>query len=323
LEVSPVQFASAHLNPPPVQIIIFIAYPLAAMVVPIDELACLDLLLWLRTGECAASRLNSSQPRVSRSVRKVSNLFGLSLSRENREWDVQGDQTLLNAERRVHQQYRWSMGHSLRVEGQYFSESNFFDPSPEGWVLGNFDYLEIHTPLRHLRNRTIDAWIGCYPDVPEEDDPDLTSFPLTRLPVHLVVGQNHPLLELGDKITLEIVKEYPTLAMPDGAYPKVQEVVQGLGLWMLTQDCNRYSQWQRKAQNPDDLVIGYATAITISYFPDKPFILPLQIPLEVGDSLVVRRDYANHPRLLCLLDFLRNKSALLAQQYPDIRIPSY
>jgi len=254
-------------------------------------------------------------------VLNVSEAFGISLSKTGGEWDVRGDQTFLNLERRVHQEYRWRMGDPLRIEAQHYSGPVFFDPAPEGWMLGNFDYLEIHTPLRHLLNGVIDAWIACYPDVPEGDDPDLTSFPLTRLPVHLVVGENHPLLELGDQITLEMVKRYPTLAMPDGAYPKVQKVVQELGLWMLVQDFNRFSRWQRKALNPNDLVIGYATAFTISMFPNPQVILPLQIPLEVGDSLVVRRDYAAHPRLLQLLEQLRIKAAVLAQEYPEVSIP--
>lgn len=296
--------------------------PLVELVVKLDELACLDLLIWLRTGENAALRLHTSQPKVSRCVHKVSKVFEISLSKTNREWDVEGDQTLLNLERRVHQEYRWRMDAPLRIEAQYYSVPLFFDPNPEGWILGNCDYLEIHTPLQHLRNGIIDAWIGCYPDVPEDDDPDLTSFPLTRLPVHLVVGENHPLLELGNQITLEMVKRFPTLAMPEGAYPKVQEVVQGLGLWMLTQDFDRFSQWQNKALTPSDLVIGYATAFTISFFPNPQYILPIQIPLEVGDSLVVRRDYVNHPRLLSLLESLRNKARLLAQQFPDVSISS-
>ena len=165
------------------------------MVVHVDELDCLDLLIWLRTGDNAALRLHISQPQLSRCVRKVSNVFEISLVKTNREWDVEGDQTLLNLERRVHQVYRWRMDVPLRIEAQYYSRPLFFDPPPEGWILGNCDYQEIHTPLQHLRNNIIDAWIGFYPDVSEVDDPDLSSFQLTRLPVHLAVRENHPLVK--------------------------------------------------------------------------------------------------------------------------------
>ena len=265
--------------------------------------------------------MSISQPQVSRTIQKVSNVLGISLSKIHGEWDVKGDPTILNMLRRVHQEYRWSMGQPLRIEAQYYSGPLFCDPAPKGWIEGNFDYLEIHTPLQHLRHGVIDAWMGCFPDVPEDDDPGLTSFPLTRLPVHLVVGENHPLLHLGDQITLEMIKQYPTLAMPDGAYPKIQKTVQELGLWMLVQDFDRFSQWQDKSLTPSDFVIGYANAFTISLFPNPQFILPLKIPLEVGDSLVVRRDYAAHPRLLKLLAHLRNRAQELANQYPDVSIP--
>lgn len=251
---------------------------------------------------------------------KVSDVFGVALGKTDGEWEIEGDQTLLNLERRVHQEYRWSRDLPLRIEAQYYSGPLFCDPAPEGWIVGNFDYLEIHTPLQYLRNGVIDAWMGCYPDVPDDDDAELISFPLTRLPVHLVVGEKHPLLESTDRVTLEMVKQFPTLAMPDGAYPKVQQVVKDLGLWMLTQDFDRYSKWQRKALNPSDLVVGYATAFTLSFFPSPQHILPLQIPLEVGDSLVVRRDYATHPRLLQLVEKLRTRAAELAQQYPEVSV---
>ena len=158
------------------------------MVVSVDELACLDLLIWLRTGQSAAKRLAITQPQISRCVKKVSRTFGIDLLKADGEWETLGDQTLLNCERRVHQEYRWVKGHPLRIEAQYYSGPLFCDPAPEGWIAGNFDYLEIHTPIQHLRNGVIDAWIGCFPDIPEEVDPDLTCFDLTRLPTHLVVS---------------------------------------------------------------------------------------------------------------------------------------
>lgn len=289
--------------------------------VSLDELACFDLLIWLRTGRDARSRANLSQPMISRNAKKVAQLFNISLLKEDGEWDIVGDQTLLNLERQVHQEYRWKMGHSLRIEAQYYSGSLYCDPCPDGWMPGNFDYLEIHTPLRHLRDGVIDAWIACYPDVPEGDDPDLICFHLTRLPTHLVVSENHPLLDMGDQITLDDVKQYPSLALSDGAHPKVQQVLQELGLWNLTQNIQRSSQWQSKARYPSALVVSPASAFTLSFFPNPQVVLPISIPLVVGDTLVVRRDYENHPRLRNLLEHLRFRAKQLAKQYPEVSIP--
>lgn len=291
------------------------------MIVSVGELDCLDLIVWLRTGENAASRLSLSQPAISRNARKASDQLGISLEKAGGEWEVLGDQTLLSLARRVHQEYRWSSDSALRIEAQYYSGALFCDPPPEGWMVGNFDYLETRTPLQHLRTGVIDAWIGCYPDVPDPDDPELSVFHLTRLPTHLVVSAGHPLLEIGREITLEDVRLYPSLALPDGAFPKVQAALQQLGLWNLPLNLHRYSHqsWEGKVES--DLVIGYATAFSISLFQAPQVVLPIQIPLEVGDSLIVRRDYAKHPRLLKLLGYLRFRAAKLAQQYPEVVIP--
>ena len=291
------------------------------MVVSLGDLDCLDAILWLRTGAAAASRLSFSQPKVSRTVQAVSDLFGITLAKSDGEWVVLGDQTLLNLERRVHQEYRWSRGRPLRIEAQYYSGPLYCNPAPEGWIAGNFDYLEIRTPLQYLRTGIIDAWIGCYPDVPEQDDPDLACIHLTRLPTRLVVAADHPLLKKGSAISLDDVRQYPSLALPDNAFPKVQQTLQGLGLWNLPQQITRYTPQKWTGRVKSNLIVGYASAFTIGLFDTPQVVLDVPISLEVGDSLVVRRDYVNHPRLLNLLEHLALRAQQLATQYPDVRIP--
>lgn len=290
------------------------------MVVSLDELDCFDLLIWLRTGATAASRLITSQSNVSRSVQRVSRLFGVSLFKSHGEWSVQGDQTLLNLERLVHQEYRWRKDRPLRIEAQYYSGPLFFDPAPAGWMAGNFDLLDIHAPLHHLRTGVIDAWIGCFPDVPDDDDPDLITFHLTRFPAHLVVGADHPLLEKGMDLNLEDVRQFSLLALPDGHLPKIQAALEKLGPWDLRMNSCRYSCDRWEGIIDSHPVVGYATALTMPLFKAPPFILPLDISLEVGDSLIVRRDYANHPRLLKLLQHLLSRAEYLAKEYQEVRV---
>lgn len=291
------------------------------MVVPIEDLVCLDFLIWLRTGENAAIRLNVSQSHVSRCASSVSRVFGVNLVKIASEWKLIGDQGVLNLERRLHQEYRWTSDQPLRIEAQYYSGPLFCNPVPDRWIVGNFDYVEIHSPLRHLKTGVIDAWIGCYPDVPQDNDPDLSVFHLTRLPTRLVVSAGHPLSDKRSDVTLEDVRRYPSLALPDGAFPRVQAVLERLGLWNLPMTSSRYSheKWEGKVES--DLVVGYATAFTIPLFQAPQVVLPLHIPLEVGDSLVVRRDYSNHSRLRQLLDYLRCRAKDLVKQYPDVTIP--
>lgn len=250
---------------------------------------------------------------------RVSKVFGIELVKPYGEWELVGDTTLLNLERLVHQRYRWIHDLPLRIEAQYYSGPLFCEELPVGCHVGNFDFLEVHTPLKHLREGVIDAWIGCYPDIPGIDDGDFTCHHLTRLPVHLVVAQDHPLLELGDSISLEDVKRYPSLALPDQAFPKVQEVLQGLGLWNLPLNVQRYrDNWQDKL--PSALAVGYATSFTMHLFRTPQVVLPIQIPLEVGDALIVRRDYDHHPRLIELHRYLKGKSMQLAKRFADVRL---
>ena len=290
------------------------------MVVSIDSLSCLDCLIWLRSGAAAAKRLGLTQPTVSRNVSRVSEVFGVQLVKPNGEWGLRGDTTLLNMERTVHQRYRWFRDLPLRIEAQYYSGPLFCDGLLSGWHPGNFDFLEVHTPLQHLREGVIDAWIGSYPDIPDDDDNDFACFHLTRLPTFLVVAEGHPLLALGNRITLEDVKRYPSLALPDNSFPKVQKILQELGLWSLPlniQRCN--GNWQDKT--PEKLAVGYATSLTLDLFKSPQVLLPIQISLEVGDTLIVRREYADHPRLTELLEHLKCKVLELTHKFADVRIP--
>jgi DNA-binding transcriptional LysR family regulator len=290
------------------------------VVATLEDLACLDLIVWLRTGANAARRLGISQPKVSRAVQSVTEVLGVSMAKKEGEWEILGDQSLLNLERSVHQEYRWLKSLPLRLEAQYYSGPHYCDPAPIGWLPGNFDFVEIHTPLCHLRTGVIDAWIGCYPDIPEDDDPDLVCFHLTRLPTHLVVSPDHPLLKKKGKITLEDVCQYPSLALQDNAFPKIQAALTSLNLWNSPQSLSRYEHLKWEGLVSSDLTIGYATALSIGLFQHPKVVLPLEIPLEVGESLVVRRRYASHPRLQNLLEHLRQKARDLARRFPEIRL---
>ena len=207
----------------------------------------------------------------------------------------------------------------MRIEAQYYSGPLFCDSLFSGWHVGSFDFLVLHTPLKHLREGVIDAWIGFYPDVPGDDDGDLMCFHLTHLPVHLVVARDHPLLDLRDSVALEDVKRYPSLVLSDHAFPKVQEILQGLGLWNLPLNVQRYRDiWQEKI--PFALAVGYATSFSMHLFRTPQVVLPVQIPFEVGDTLIVRRDYVDHPRLIELRGYLKQKSLELARRFGDVRV---
>jgi len=88
-------------------------------VVEVELLEALDGLIWLRTGHKVASLFNLNQSTVSRNSRKCAQKFFVSLVRRHSEWSVDGDPTLLNLERRVHQVSRWRENKLLRLEAQH------------------------------------------------------------------------------------------------------------------------------------------------------------------------------------------------------------
>ena len=56
----------------------------------------------------------------------------------------------------------------------------------------------------------------------------------------------------------------------------------------------------------------------MNHYRTKKVMLPLEIPMVSGDSLVVRREFAEHPRLQALLEHLRNRAMELAATTPEV-----
>ena len=287
-------------------------------VVELDWLAALDGLIWLRTGHQVGARLQIGQSSVSRLSRKCADVFGLSLARRGSEWHLNGDTTLLNLERRVHQAVRWTRGGPLRLEAQHWSGPLLCEPAPAGWIAGCFHFHEYERPLQLLREGVIDAWITSYPDVPAATDPTIACIGLSRMPIWLVVDQSHPLLELGEQVTFADVAAYPCMPMPDGAFPKFQAVLEACGLWNGgSPERIRNPSWFGQV-NSEDLVVGFATPLSLLLRDDSCRVLPLELPLEVGDALLVPRQYERAPQTLQLLAQLRLRLESLAGAAPGL-----
>lgn len=289
--------------------------------VDVDTLASLDGVLWLRSGAIASKRLGLHQSTISRNINRCETIFGVQASKTSGEWHLKGDTNLLNLERRVHQRHRWLGGRSLRVEAMYWSGKTYFDPVPEGWLAGNHDFLNVHQPLSLLRDSILDAWIGAYPDVPDADDPDFASIPLLRHPINLVVGDKHPLLKAGDGLNFKMVSEYPSLALPDGAFPKFEACLKAIGLWNSPSRISRYNPDKWEGRWEAELLVGYASIFSINFYPQPQYFLPLQLPIQVGDNLVVKREYADHPRLRQLLAHLRQQLKPWLEANPELIDP--
>lgn len=291
----------------------------------LDTLAALDLNVWLRSGEEAARRLGITQPTASRRVRAVLRCFRLNLQNQAREWELVGPPShlaLLQMEREVHQCARWRGMAPLRIEGTYWSGPLLLTPEPNGWIGGRHDTVGVQRPLQWLRQGVIDAWLAGGPDWPEPADPEFTVIQLCRMPVHAVVTPGHPLqLQWRQRGTLswDDVAAFPSLALPAGAYPKVEASLRALGLWSSPARMGRYRRELWEGRGEQELMVAYATVLS-EQIAGAMERLPLVLPFASGEALVVRRRWADQPRLLDLAALLRKRLQPWARQHPELEI---
>ena len=284
-----------------------------------DSLAALDGLLWLRSGEAVAERLNLSQPTVSRQARRCLQLFDIDVRKLDGEWDLIGDEPLLAAERRVHQEARWRGHRPLRLEATYWSGPMLCEPMPQGWLLGLCNIVGVQRNLELVRQRVVDVWVAGLPDLPEPDDPELTSITLSHMPVHCVVQPNHPLLR-AKRLSFKDLRAYPSLGLPEGAYPKVEAALKAVGLWNSPVRMMRYDRRRWEGRTEQELTIGYATCLSLEVSGGGMERLPLQLPFQSGEALVVRREFTTREPFLSLMQLLMERLEILAARHPEIRL---
>ena len=288
--------------------------------VDVDTLACLDYLVWLRTGEEVAKRLNVNQSTISRNFRKCCAAFTLISDKVESEYSITGNLSLLNLERKVHQHHRWAGGRPLRIEGMFWSGRTYLSEPIEGFVTGNHDFMAVSQPLSLLRDSVIDAWIAPYPDCPGDDDPEVASFPLNYSPCILVANESHPLFFNQKELTLDDIAAYPSLALPDGAFPVFESYARSIGLWNSPSRILRYNKEKWEGRTEDELTTSFSNLFSLDMIANKHRILPIKFDQKFGDVLVVRRQYSDHPRFLVLKITLLERLKPWAKLHPDIRL---
>lgn len=291
-----------------------------ADVVSVEVLAALDALLWLRTGDRAAAYLQCTQSTVSRHSRRCLQVFDLALEKRSGEWCLQGDQTLIDLERGVHQLLRWRQGRGLRLDSQHWCGHLLATELPNAWTCGNANYFEGHRPLELVLHGVIDAWLCSAPDLP--DHPDLHAIQLTAMPLGLMVRPGHPLLARGDQLTFADLADYPVLPLPDGAFPKAQRILEERNLWSCPERDRRVQQAEWFGTVPvEELMISFGTPFhRVTGFLEGCVPLPLRLPLTVGEALVVKRDFAGSPHWYSLLAALVGRATQLASGLEDVEV---
>ena len=179
--------------------------------------------------------------------------------------------------------------------------------------------MAVSQPLSLLRDRVIDAWIAPYPDCPGDDDSEVASFPLNYSPCILVANESHPLFLNQKELTLDNIAAYPSLALPDGAFPVFNSYARSIGLWNSPSRILRYKKEKWEGRTEDELTNSYSNLFSLDMIANKHHILPIKFDQKFGDILFVRRNYSDHPRFLALKSTLLERLKPWAKLLPDIR----
>ena len=67
-------------------------------------------------------------------------------------------------------------------------------------------------------------------------------------------------------------------------------------------------------------MVGFATPLTLPLYGENCQVLPLRLPIEAGDALVVRRDLTHYPQIQRLAGYLRNRLTELALTTPELTV---
>ena len=152
-----------------------------------EQLAALDLLIWLRTTERAAELAFSDQSTICRRSRVVLDRFDLRLQRSRGVVTAGGDVQLLDLERQVHQQGRFRGLQPLRLHVPYWTRRDMLTELPEGWCSNPaLNTLVCEDPVTLLREHILDACLVTPTQLPACQD-DLVLLDLYRRPIELTL----------------------------------------------------------------------------------------------------------------------------------------
>jgi DNA-binding transcriptional LysR family regulator len=284
----------------------------------LDQLAALDLSLWMGSGAAAAGVLGVNQSTVSRQQRSVLGLFGLKVVSRCGVAQLRGDAELLWAEREVHQMARLKGFAPLRIDANYASGPWFLGTVPDGWITGHFALPGLQRPLVLLRERVLDAWVCSYqPDLPAADDPDWWVFDLLQAPLQLLASPQHPLAR-ERRLSQADLERFPSLALPAGWFPHTEAHLRQQGLWRESVEFHRYDPDDWEGRSHDGVTLLYGNTLTEALMPCTTR-LDWDLQMICGDALVVRRDLADQPAIQQLAAFLQGRAREIAKRFADIQ----
>jgi hypothetical protein len=155
--------------------------------VTLDQLAALDLLLWLTGSHRAACLERTNQSTIVRRAQAVEACFGVAIRRDPQGWSVDGDTQLLAMERLLHQRARLLGYRPLRLHSPFWTLRTGLSRLPSGWCANPATATAVcENPLELLRERVIDAALLTPTQMPASTE-GLAVFELVHRPIELTL----------------------------------------------------------------------------------------------------------------------------------------
>jgi len=108
--------------------------------------------------------------------------------------------------------------------------------------------------------------------------------------------------------------------MPRGEYPIVEKSLREIGLWNDPIRMSRYKKelWEGKAET--DLTIGYSTVLSMKISGENLVRLPLNLPFNSGEAIVVRREFLRHQEIIKLSKLIQERLYKFATENSEIKL---
>jgi len=190
--------------------------------VSVDQLCCLDGLIWLQSGNAVGALTRQHQTTVSRNQKKCAKTLGVDVLKRDGRWQIEGDSQLLQLERSVHQTARLKSVRTLRLEASLSAETTLPEGAASEWVVGTSRIQNPQHLSTLLKQRVIDAWLTPR-SASEEGDVELAWIPLWDEPedVGLIVQRDlrkqHPVRVLSDNLAAQHLLRRFVLQPPGGS----------------------------------------------------------------------------------------------------------
>lgn len=277
-----------------------------------EQLAALDLILWLGSTERAAEVDFSNQSTISRRHHKVLRLFGIELKRSKRELQVSGDLQLLDLERQVHQMARLKRRLGLRLQVPFWLQKNPGVVLPEGWTMNpKRADLTCTDPVTLLREHVLDACLATPTQISDDRD-DLLILELHKRPINLTLlnRDNQSESNFADRFQWSLEKGNLQLELmpflPASCRERSQEWFEEL-LTINQPERRKTMAFRPSRHSGQSFLMAYLTpemraAQPLAWQVDQNFE-----PYTYTEHLVVLAQHANEPAVLALGESLQQQ----------------